>query len=58
MTDDEDIVITSGVSKKTGRPWYAIVENKPSFTFVPEAVYQSLELSGATVRPPSGSPSF
>lgn len=45
MNDDVP-VIRKGVSKKNGREWYAIVEMRPTFKFIPKAVYDAIVASG------------
>lgn len=44
--NDEVTVIRKGISKKNGREWYAIVELRPQFQFVPKAVYDAIVASG------------
>lgn len=43
--------IASGVSKKTGEVWYAIVAYRPSYTFIDKQTFDLLASAGATVLP-------
>lgn len=48
--NDDVTVIRKGISKKNGREWYAIVELRPQFQFVPKAVYDAIVASGKYVE--------
>lgn len=50
---DNPTQITSGVSKKTGEIWYAIVAYRPTYTFITKPTYDLLASAGATVLPRS-----